>query len=253
MRTAVSNEDCTIAGIVVTAITTVVAFVANWPWPIISAFVALGALTVIVHVNIVRPRVRRRRLRMPAQAWFVVPPKKHHGCDFAWQDDNEHIFKTIVLPPDSEMTVDFRFNPRLFFHSSEIVIGCEGDMAPKAIEYFNRFIVKGEGRHIIPVQGNRHYIDKHGFYHYRELAAARQWSRETFGAMAFKFKTSTQGRYTIDIYFLGDEVEGKNSELTIVVEDDPRTMMRCIDRKHKQLSCATKGLAPLPHASANNC
>jgi hypothetical protein len=252
MRTAVSNEDYTTTEILVIVITTIVASVANWPWPIISAFVALVALAVIVHVNILRPRLRRRRLKMPAHAWFVVPSKRHHGCDFAGQDHDEHILKTIVLPLNSEMTIDFRFKPRLFFHNSEIVIGCEGDTAPKAKEYFNRFVAEGEGKHIIPGPGNRHYIDKHGFYHYRESAATRQWSRETFGAMAFKFRTGTRGRYTVDIYFLGDEVEGKNSELTVVVEDDPQTVMRCTDRKHKRLLCATKGITPLSPAAANS-
>jgi hypothetical protein len=234
-----------------TVLTAFEAFVASVPSQGISVLISLIVLSVIVYVNFVRPFIRRRKLKFPVEAWFVIPSKKHHGCDFAVQDKQEHLTKVAVVPRDSEVILDFRFKPRVFFSSSEITIGCEDehDSAPVATEYFNRFVEKGDGKIVVPGPGNRHYIDKHGFYHYRETP--RNWSSKTIGAMAFKFRTRRPGRYAIDIYFLGDEVEGKNSELIVQVEDSPQTVMRCTEPKHRRLLCTKVGIRPLSQASGD--
>jgi hypothetical protein len=209
------------------AMSTVIAAVAPWPWPMIATFVGVATLGAVLHVNFIRPIRRRRKLRQPVKSLFVIPARRHHGCDFASQNEDEHLLKTVVLPANSEIIVDLRFEPRVFFTNAEIVVGCEGDPStvPHGTEYFNRFIEAGEGKQIVPGSGNLHYIDKHGFYHVRETP--RQWSRGTFRAMAFKFKTQKPGKYQLDIYFMGDEVEGKSTNLQITVEDRPTTIMHC--------------------------
>ena len=50
-------------------------------------------------------------------------------------------------------------------------------------------------------------------------------------------------RYQLDIYFVGDEIEGKNPDIVINVEDNPTTTMRCVIKKHQRKPCAI-GLQP---------
>jgi hypothetical protein len=233
------------AAILLAAFIALAVSVMSW----VSIVISLVVLAIIAHVNFLRPYLRCRRLRTPVDAWFVIPPKKAHGCDFAVQDGAEHLTKIVVLPSNSEAILDLRFRPRLFLSNSEILIGCNGDGVPIAIEYSNRFIVKGEGQVVIPGPGNRHYIDKHGFYHYREAPTTWPDGKRSidgsFISRAFKFQTKNAGRYTIEISFIGDEVEGKNSELIILVENDPQTVMRCVEPEHKRCLCKTTGIKPL--------
>jgi hypothetical protein len=222
--------------------------VSTWPWSMISAAIGAAALLILVHVNFLRPWRRRKKLKNPAIAHFVIPSNKHHGCDFAVQNEQEHLVKTIVVPAQGEILIDLRIQPRMAFVTSEISIGCEGEVTetPFATEYLNRFIETGEGKHIIPGNGNRHYIDKYHFYHCRE--SQRQWSRGFVLSLAFKLKTRKSGRYVLDIYFVGDEVEGKD-QLTIIVEDKPKTVIRCVERKHKRMQCR-KAIQPISHDAA---
>ncbi len=246
-RTREQETDNIVGGALLVA-AAVISILSAWPWSMISAVIGAAALLILVYVNFLRPWRRRGKLKKPTDAHFLIPSNKHHGCDFAVQDEQEHIVKTIVVPSDSEILIDLRFQPRLAFVTSEIDIGCEGEVSetPYATEYFNRFIETGDGRHIIPGEGNRHYIDKHHFYHCRE--STRQWSRGAVVSFAFKLQTRKSGRYVLDVYFIGDEVEGKNSELAIIVEDKPITIMRCTERKHKKMQCAS-AIHPANHGS----
>jgi hypothetical protein len=156
----------------------------------ISAVVAMIALAVIVQVNMVRPRLRRRRLRWPAEMWFIITKKTQHDCDFAIQDDQEHLVKTIVVQQDREVVIDFKYTHRLDLSISEIIIGCNyGGNVPTPIEYLNRFVVAGDGvkagygRHVIPGPGSFHYIDKYGFYHFREVGPSRRWPHGADGSI----------------------------------------------------------------------
>jgi hypothetical protein len=101
------------SGVLVVMIATIAASATTWPWSMISAVVAMIALAVIVQVNMVRPRLRRRRLRRPAEMWFIITKKTQHDCDFAIQDDQEHLVKTIVVQQDREVVIDFKYTPRL--------------------------------------------------------------------------------------------------------------------------------------------
>lgn len=249
MKSAVTKEDeftamTTALGGLAAIFCAIAASIAAQPWQTISVFLSIIVLIVIVHGNIVRPIRRRRMLKKPAEAWFVIPAKKHHGCDFSVQDEQEHLTKPIVLPQFSEAFVDLAFFPKIFLTNSELIIGCDGDNAPRPIEYHNRFVEQVEKQRIVPGPEHLHYTDKHGFYHFKE-APPRAWSRGTHRAVAFKFRTKQPGKYAVTIFFSGDEVEGENSELTIVVEAAPNTTMNCVNRKHKKQPCAMSGIKPL--------
>jgi hypothetical protein len=87
--------------------------------------------------------MRRRKLKNPIKAQFVIPPVQHHGCDFVAQDSTEHITKTIVLRSNSEAIIDLRFEPRLFFSTSEISLGCEGDVSKTPYRAFAGCTLRG--------------------------------------------------------------------------------------------------------------
>src|SRR5262249_4055394 len=139
MRSAVTKEDevaamnTALLGLLV-VLGGISSAIAAQPMQAISIALSLVVLGVIVYVNIMRPAKRRRILRKPVEAWFVIPTKKHHGCDFAVQDAGEHVTKTVVLPEFSEVLVDFSFLPKTFLANSELIIGCDGDNAPRPIE-----------------------------------------------------------------------------------------------------------------------
>jgi hypothetical protein len=223
---------------------TIAASITAQPLQMISIFLSVVVIGVIVHVNFVRPGMRRRALQSPVEARFVIAAENVHGCDFAVQDAEQHVSKVIVVPKDKEIIVDLALRSNVFMTTSELYLTCQSDDGPKPIEYHNRFIVKGDGQIIIPGPGNLHYIDKHGFYHYKE-ASPRQWSLGISRSVAFKFVTRNPGRYIVDMRFAGDEIEGENSELTIVVEDVATTAIICTDPKHKNLPCARIGIKPL--------
>jgi hypothetical protein len=219
--------------------------ISTWPWSMVSAFAAIAGLGILVYVNFLRPLLRRQKLKEPVEAHFLIPAKKHHGCDFARQDEEEHVTKSITLPSNRDVIVDLRFKPRIFFSSSEIGLGCEGNREdiPYAFEYFNRFIEDGDGQRVTPGPGNRHYVDKHHYYHLRE--STRYWSRGTSVSFAFNFRTHAPGRYPLMVSFIGDEIEGNNYELMIIVEDNPQSIIRCVDAGHRNRSCA-RGIQPIP-------
>lgn len=184
---------------------------------------------------------------MPVDAIFVVHKTQHHyTCQFAKQDDLDHELKTIVLPSNSTVIVDLVFKPRTFFRATEYYLGCDGDGAntkPVITRYLNRFIEKGDGKEIIPGPGNKHMIDVYGYYHKRD---DQIFSVSTPIATAFVLETKSSGSYQFNINFTGDEFRGQIRDLMIVVEDTPKTVMRCAIRKHRRLTCRKEGIHPLP-------
>jgi hypothetical protein len=161
-----------------------------------------------LYANIPRPAKRLRDLVKPIVAYFVIPSRTEHDCDFARQDGDYHLVNAITLPARSQVLIDLVMFPKLHFTSTEIYFGCEGGRdvrdRPYAVEYVNRFIEVGAGRAIKPGDGSSHYIDKHHFYHTKELM---QWSVGGARAVAFKIITNHPGRYPVRILLPGDVVE----------------------------------------------
>jgi hypothetical protein len=96
----------------------------------------------------------------------LIPAACHHDCDYAPQDDDEHILTEITLPSNREVIVDMRLECKLAFSYTELIIGCMGELAakPYPVKYFNMFIAVGDGQIVEPGQSG-HYIDKHKYYH----------------------------------------------------------------------------------------
>jgi hypothetical protein len=121
------QEAANVSAALMVGIAAMIGALATWPWSMVSAFAAIAALGVVAHVNILRPLLRRKKMKKPVKALCVIPSTRHHECDFADQDAEEHLVRTITLPSDSEAIVDFWFQPRLFFSTNEINLGCEGN------------------------------------------------------------------------------------------------------------------------------
>jgi hypothetical protein len=223
--------------------------ISAWPWSMAAALVAVCTFLVVLYVNIVKPRKRLKDLIHPVTAYFVIPRLTDHRCDFAKQDGDEHLVKTITLQARSEVIVDLVLIPKLYFISSEVYFGCEGGRSvrdrPYASKYINRFIEVGSAREIEPGTGSAHYIDKYHFYHVKEPA---QWSVRSARAIAFRIITNEPGCYPVKIFFPGDAVEGVSEELLICVEESPTTRMHCACPEHAHMACAV-GICPITEPS----
>jgi hypothetical protein len=79
----------------------------------LAAFMAICTFSVVFYVNIIRPRIRLRALEHPVDAYFVIPSQLAHGCDFAIQNEDDHLTKAITLPSQCDSLVDLVLFPRL--------------------------------------------------------------------------------------------------------------------------------------------
>jgi hypothetical protein len=219
---------------------------------LVSAVVSSFTLiTVVIAIyTATRPGIRRRTLRNPGMAYFVIPSQRHHHCDFAHQDSGEHLVQKIVVPSDRKVTVDMIIKPVLNFNTVEVSFGCNHESTvptkPYAFEYYNRFIELGKRRNVLPGVGEYDdYFDKHQYYH---VVQNWQWSAGMVKALGFKIKTNDPGNYHMEFYLFGDAVLGKIPRkkvvLDIAVSDHPVEIMRCCDPKHLGKPCALNGIRP---------
>lgn len=152
------------------------------------------------------------------------------------QDNDFHFVDELVLPANSTSSVQIVLRPRVDFHESELIFGCNwmenrGGTKPEAIAYFASFIKEGMRREGRPATNPDHYTDYHGFYH---IVRGHQYVLGTDRALGFTMVTRNAGLYRADIVSVGEEVEGKVS-LRIRVEDNPRTPMQCVT--HPKRNC----------------
>lgn len=219
-----------------TTISGVLATIEAWRWPIISACFSAAAFFLILHVQIVRPWRRRRKLKRPFDAYFLITSRNRFQLNYVVQDENkEHFVKEIVVPPKSEIPIQIILHPRLGFLQREIYFGCEESDAneekPRATEYFAPFVAKGARRSAQPDEAHPgHYTDYNGFYHVREDYLYTKDAR----VIGFKLETRATGTYRAQIYVVTDDVRGK-AELSIKVIERPEiTRMRCVMKKHRK-------------------
>jgi hypothetical protein len=219
-------------------ISAMLATLATWQWSMIAAFLAGGSLLVAGHSQILRPWLRRRKLRRPFRAYFLVtslgrlPP-----LDYVLQDDEEHFVKELVVPPDSEIPIQIVLEPRVSFLQRELYFGCDEHLTdekkPRAIEYFVPFVVKGvRGQGKPDAAHPGHYIDYNGFYHVREDYLYTKDAR----VIGFKLVTGATGSYPAQIFTQTDDVRGR-ADLKIKVEQPPKTKMRCFMKGHRSKGC----------------
>jgi hypothetical protein len=220
------------------ALAALVTTMTEWKWPIISAFVAVIALSAFVYVNIIRPRLRRWRLRQPVEPFFRITSLNLGITTYATQDSEQHEIKELVLKSHSTANILILLIPKVPFRSSNMTLEIGGrallDTKPYITESFNPFIKEGAGKRVVPGESNnKHYID---IYHHYHAKQDRTWTVGNDVVAGFILKTRDSGVFPLVIRFSGEDVEGR-VKLTIRVEDSPTTSMRCVSRKHKNRTC----------------
>src|SRR5437764_642506 len=106
------------------------------PWTMVATIVSMCSLVVglvtcfvVLNVNIFRPRRRKKSLKAPVDAFFIIPAKRHHTCGYAAQDEDieGHLIREVTLPSNSETLVDLVLKVQTHFSFTELIIGCDGD------------------------------------------------------------------------------------------------------------------------------
>jgi hypothetical protein len=157
----------------------------------------------------------------------LIPPLRENYCEYAILDDDWHAAKEIVLPPDSEVQIELRFVPRTNFIDSEFAFGCDTDdnlqTKPFAPKYVNHFIERGK-KVASPEDDANHYTDRHQYYHIRRNV---QRSVGQHFALGLIVKTRAVGVYKAEVWLTTEEAQGIHRDLTIRVENPPKSLMRC--------------------------
>jgi hypothetical protein len=206
--------------------------------------------------DVLRPERRRQRIhRDIGKAHFVIPQSFYHACDYARQNETEHLVNVIAVRPDTEIIIDIVVLPNIDLEIDTYTFGTDGDPAehseerrflgkPYATAVCNRFIEAGRGRILEPGPNNDDYLDKHHYYHH--VVANQRWSGGVHRAIGFKVKIGKVGRYDMALSFSGDVVSGDiKGDLAIIVQNEPgERIMRCVRPEHMSRDCAV-GIRPL--------
>ncbi len=208
------------------------AAIQTWPWAII--FSAASFFAGVAYIQILRPWHRRRRLRRPFDAYFVITTPGRFRMGYVVQDDKEHFVKQLVVPAHSEVSVQIALDPRLSFLQRELYFGCdeslEDEDKPRATEWFVPFVREGARGSGKPGKDHPgHYTDYNGFYHVREDYLYTKDVR----VIGYKLRTGRTGIFPVQIYVQTDDVRGE-AELSLRVEGPPTTRMRCVGRGHRR-------------------
>jgi len=205
----------------------------QWPWPMISAFFAAGAFSILVYIQFIRPARRRKNLGRPFKAVFLIPGHHRHRLDYVVQDSVDHSLSELVLPSQSKCEIQIMLSPVISFKSSELTFGFDWMgktdlIKPVPTDYFVPFIERGIRRSGNPDTDPEHYVDFNKHYHIRRDSLYVLGQDIIVG---FKIQTRDSGVYKAQLSFKAEEVEG-TAELTVRVEDRPQTPMRCICHGH---------------------
>jgi hypothetical protein len=216
------------------AISTAWATIKTWHWPIVSAVLSALAVYLIAHVQIIRPWRRRRKLRRPFDAYFLITSVGRFPLNYVLQDNDEHFVKELVVPSNAEISIQIILRPRLSFMQREIYFGCGENLVnkekPRATKYFVPFVREGERRSGKPDKAHpSHYTDYNGFYHVREDYLYANDDR----VIGFYLLTGAIGVYPAQIFVVTDEVRGQ-ADLSIRVEQPPKTKMPCQRKGHRR-------------------
>jgi hypothetical protein len=212
---------------------------ANTTWPlVIGIFGVLATLVAGQFAKLYRTIQLRRRV----PAYFIIPDKRHHPCDFAVQTGGEHRTKEIVVPRSIPIIIDLITEPRIDLTSSQVLAHFDGDLdeKPLIVELYNRFIEIGPRRRVVPGQnGNEDYIDKHKGYH---VVEHMNWSSHMTKALGFKILAKHTGTFNLTLTAMGDLIEVNTSQLSVIVQEHPAQYIRCHDRGHRGKECNAIGI-----------
>jgi len=214
------------------------------PWTIGGAIAAIVAAIVVIasgaYEFILRPYLRRRPLRRPCKAWFLIASSQQRTIFHAVQDSHEHYVEELTLASNSEYEIEFLYLPSITFNSSEIYFGFNKqddrdlETKPTIQSYCNHFIERGVSEETPETRPETNYVDHHKFYHLRK---PRQIARKEPYSIGGKVKTRQAGRYEFNLTLVGEEVGTPQNKLFVRVEDTPTTKMKCVLAKHRRIGC----------------
>jgi hypothetical protein len=147
------------------------------------------------------------------KAFFLVPMAIHHACDYGTPGDEELRLTAIVLPANTQVTIDLVVDAGAddpLTASKQVGFGFMGEHRKKPVpqSVHNRFVHVGKGLD----SGPDDYLDKHWFYHSvqdRELAPGNTM------ALGFRVATRDPGTYGAKIFF-SSGWESENLTVTVV-------------------------------------
>jgi hypothetical protein len=214
------------------------------PWTIGGAVAAIVAAVVVVisgaYEFILGPRLRRRALRQPCNAWFLIASTNQRAISYAVQDNHEHYVEELTLASNTEYEVEFLYVPSVSFNASEIYFGFNNqddrdlDTKPIIKSYCNRFVERGVSEESPETYPETNYVDHHEFYHLRK---SRYIARKEPYSIGCKVQTRQAGRYEFNLLLVGEEVGSPKNKLFVRVEDSPTTSMKCVLPKHRRAGC----------------
>jgi hypothetical protein len=191
----------------------------------------LITLTLVAYCirEFIWPWLRRRKLKHPIDAWFVITSKDRFDVKYAVQDqEREHNTKLLVLPSHTDdLLLHILWRNRFAFTQHHLVMSFDGNRKEKPLidHFFHPFVKIGAATKR-PGEYQGHYIDYHDNYHIDEVRHRAFHQMITYG---FKIGTREPGQYKFTICIVADGVDGEVS-LPVLVEDKPATVMRC--KKH---------------------
>jgi hypothetical protein len=94
-------------------------------WPVVSALLGATTLFLVWYVQIFRPWRRRRQLKRPFDAHFLITANGQFPLDYVQQNNREHYVKKLVVPPNREIPVQIVLVPKLSFMQRELYFGCD--------------------------------------------------------------------------------------------------------------------------------
>jgi hypothetical protein len=193
-----------------------------WIGPVIAGL----ALAAFSWVHWARPWLRERRLRHPCTAHFIIRPAGMRDLGYVIQDDDRHDVRQLVLPSNSTVEIDIGIRQLFAIKPHSIVFGCDGDAAstPYATAYLIRYDGNAEFQ---PGADAGHTVDMHKYYH---RPAPKPLNAGSHFNMSYRLVTRGPGLYKTKIFFLTDEFQA-SATLSILVEDRPRTRMKCIQHR----------------------
>lgn len=224
-----------------TVLWAIVAAISTWPWAMFAAVFGLLSLLTLWYLNFLKPRRERRKLAYATKTYFLIPARQLHGCEYAVQDEQEHITSELSISPNTTLTLDLVTYVSIPISFAELIVGFLGDVSkkPKVTKYYNRYVSIGKGREVDPAEEKEDdYIDKHGYYHRR---VPRHFSGGVLSS-AFTITTQSEGLYPLHIYFVSERPIEDRSSSFITVERIPTVKLLCCERDHKHLDCSKGGL-----------
>ena len=241
---AVPRRGERFALLVLAIIGAAMANVLEGPWAIGGAIAAIiGAVGVIIsggYEFLIRPYWRRKRLKRPCKACFLIAALDQRKISYAEQDAHEHYVEELTLASNSEYEIDFMYIPSVTFSVSEIYFGFNKqdykDLNTKPIikSFCNRFIERGTNEESPETHPDTNFADHHKFYHIRK---PKNITRREPYCVGIKIQTRKAGLYEFNLVFSGEETGYSKNKLLVRVEDNPTTRMRCVLPQHRWTGC----------------